>query len=314
MRRVSPAKLLKSNPFVLAPMDDVTDIAFRKICENMGASYSISELTSIDALIRDKVTLARYQRGNLKTSGVQLFGSKPDVFVQAADVVGDNADFIDVNFGCPSATVTGNDSGSMLLKDPKNVAGIISKLVKHLDKPVTAKIRLGYSKMTYMDVAREVEDAGAEVLAVHGRTGKQKYTGVANWDAIGEIHNRIEIPMIGNGDIRVEEDIDKYLGTHCDAMMIGRAAIGNPLIFEQFNHYKKTGEKLVYEDLKAKRKELFMNYLEELDKFEPYNPELKIKKQSMWFFKGVEGVKELRRSINENKKTIPEVMDIVKRF
>jgi tRNA-dihydrouridine synthase B len=314
MKKVSPAKLLKTNPFVLAPMDDVTDIAFRKICEDNGTSYSISELTSVDALVRDKVVLARYQRGNLKTSGVQLFGSKPDTFVEAADVVGDNADFIDVNFGCPSATVTGNDAGSMLLKDPKNVGEIISKLVKHLDKPVTAKIRLGYSEMTYLGVAREVEDAGAEVLAVHGRTAKQKYTGVANWDAIGEIYNGIDIPLIGNGDIRSEEDIDKYLGSHADALMVGRAAIGNPLIFEQFNHYKKTGEKLVYEDIKTRRKELFMEYLEELDKFKPYNPALKIKKQATWFFKGVEGVKQIRTEINSGAKTIPEVLDIVRRF
>lgn len=314
MKKVSPAKLLKSNPFVLAPMDDVTDIAFRKICEDMGASYSISELTSVDALVRDKVTLARYQRGNLKTSGIQLFGNNPDTFCEAADFVSDNADFIDVNFGCPSATVTGNDAGSMLLKDPKNVGEIVSKLVKHLDKPVTAKIRLGYSKMTYLDVAKEVEDAGAEVLAVHGRTAKQKYTGVANWDAISEIYNGVDIPLIGNGDVRTEDDIDNYLGSHCDALMIGRAAIGNPLIFEQFKHYHKTGEKLEYEDLKQRRKELFMDYLEELDKFEPYNPGLKIKRQSMWFFKGVEGVKHIRREINEGKKTIPEVLDIVKRF
>jgi nifR3 family TIM-barrel protein len=314
MRKISPAKLLKSNPFILAPMDDVTDIAFRKVCEDNGASYSISELTSVDALVRDKVTLARYQRGNLKTSGVQLFGKNPETFCEAADFVGDNADFIDVNFGCPSATVTGNDSGSMLLKDPKNVGNIISSLVKHLDKPVTAKIRLGYSKMTYLDVAKEVEDAGAEVLAVHGRTARQKYTGVANWDAIEEIHNGIDIPLIGNGDIRSEEDIDKYLGSHADALMIGRAAIGNPLIFEQFKHYNRTGEKLEYEDLKKRRKELFMEYLEELDKFEPYNPGLKIKRQSMWFFKGVEGVKNIRREINEGKKTIPEVLDIVRRF
>lgn len=314
MKRVNLKKLLTKNPFVLAPMDDVTDIAYRKICEDMGASYSVSELTSVDALVRDKVTPARYERGNLKTSIVQLFGSKADTFVDAANFVGDNADVFDVNFGCPSATVTGNDSGSMLLKDPKNVGEIISKLVKHIDKPITAKIRLGYSKMTYLDVAREVVDAGAEVLAVHGRTAKQKYTGLANWEPIQEIYNRLEIPVVGNGDVKTEEDIDSYLDSHCDGLMIGRAAIGDPLIFEKFNHYLKTGEKLDYEDLKARRKELFMDYLEELDKFEPYNPGLKIKRQSMWFFKGISGVKDLRREINEGKKTIPEVMDVVRKF
>ena len=208
--KISPKKLIKKNPFILSPMDDVTDIAFRELaCEN-GASYSVSELTSVDAFVRGKIFKSRYERGNLKVNSVQLFGSKPETFVEAAKILGDEADIIDINFGCPSANVNANDSGAILLKDPKNVGKIVGALVKNINKPITAKIRLGYEKMSYMDVAREVEDAGAEVLAIHGRTGKQKYTGRANWDAIKEVHDNVNIPIIGNGDVSSEDDIDNY--------------------------------------------------------------------------------------------------------
>lgn len=136
----------------MAPMDDVTDIAFRELCEEHGTCYSTTELTSVESLIRDKVPKSRYERGRLKRNQVQLFGNKPESFAKAAEYVDTEADAIDVNFGCPSVTVTGNDCGSSLLKDPKNVGKIIEKLVKSTDKPVSAKIRLGYKKTTYMEV------------------------------------------------------------------------------------------------------------------------------------------------------------------
>lgn len=295
-----PKELIKKNPFVLAPMDDVTDIAFRKLCEEKGASYSTTELTSVDALIRDKVPKTRYQRGDLKYNQVQLFGREASLFVEAARVVEEEADSIDVNFGCPSATVTGNEGGSFLLKDPKNVGVIIEKLVKNIDKPISAKIRLGYKKVTYLDVAKEIEDAGAELLAVHGRTAEQKYSGQANWNAIREIYERVKIPVTGNGDIRKEEDIDKYLGSHADALMIGRAAIGNPMIFEQFNHYLKKKEKHEF-DRKKVQKELFVRYLKGLHEYEFKNYNIKIQKQAMWFMKGIEGARDLRREIMQLK-------------
>lgn len=308
--KVNPAKLIKKNPFVLAPMDDVTDIAYRELCEKKGASYSTTELTSIDALVRGKVLKSRYEKGNLKVNSVQLFGSKPDVFVDAAKVVLDEADIIDVNFGCPSPVVTNNDSGAMLLKDPKNVGEIINKLVKNIDRPITAKIRLGYSKTTYNEVAKEIEDAGASLIAVHGRTAAQRYMGLANWDAISEIHSKLKIPVIGNGDIKSEDDIDKYLETHCEALMIGRAAIGNPLIFERFNYYLKHKEKMHIGDLKSKQKELFVEYIKLLDKYEMYNKPLKIQRQATWFMKGLDGAKKIRLQI-QNTKNVNEIIGII---
>lgn len=312
MSKKSPKSLIKRNPFVLAPMDDVTDIAFRELAEELGASYSTTELTSVDALIRDKVPKSRYQRGNLKHNSVQLFGSKPEVFVKAANKVESDADAIDVNFGCPSACVNANDAGAILLKDPKNVGKIITKLVNEVDKPITAKIRLGYKKTTYMEVAREVEDSGAEILAVHGRTAEQRYSGIANWDAIEEIHSKLNIPIIGNGDIKSEEDVEEKLGNKCDALMIGRAAIGNPMIFKQLNHFYKTKSHLEF-DRKTVQKELFIRYLDKLENYDVFRVERRIQRQAMWFMKGIEGAKELRKSIMQTK-NVEKVKELVREF
>lgn len=311
--KTSPSKLIKKNPFLIAPMDDVTDISFRELCEKLGSSYSTTELTSVEALIRNKVHKSRYEKGNLKINSVQLFGNKPQSFVEAAKIVDNETDFIDVNFGCPSATVTGNDSGAMLLKDPKNVGEIINKLVKNIEKPITAKIRLGYEKTTYLEVAKQIEESGADLIAVHGRTAKQKYTGFANWDAIKEIYDKSNIPIIGNGDISKEKDIDKYLNSHSDALMIGRSAIGNPLIFEKFNYYYKNNKKLEFKNSKQKQKELFLQYLKQLEKHDQYRVERRIQRQAMWFMKGLEGVKELRKEL-QTTKDVEKIKEIIKKF
>ncbi len=313
MSKINPQKLIKKNPFILAPMDDVTDLPFRELCEKKGSCYTISELTSVDALIRDKVYPSRYEKGNLKINCIQLFGHNPDTFIQSAKKLEGIADIIDVNFGCPSPSVNSNNSGAILLKDPKNVGKIIEKLVKHSSQPITAKIRLGYKSSTYKEVAKEIEDAGAQLIAVHGRTAQQKYSGLANWDAIKEIYENSNIPIIGNGDIKSTTDIDNYLKSHCDALMIGRAAIGNPLIFEEFSHYFKTGKKLEIQNIKEKRKELFLEYIEILEKYETPKIEMKIQKQAMWFFKGINGVKELRSKIQKTK-DIEKILKIIDEF
>ena len=305
-------KIIKRNPFLLAPMDDVTDIGFRELCEETEAAYSTSELTSCDALIRDKVYKSRYERSNLKINCVQLFGSNPDTFVKAAKYLDDEADIVDVNFGCPSATVTKNSAGSMLLKDPKNVGKIIEKLVKNIDKPITAKMRLGYNKTAYNEVAKEIEDAGASLITIHGRTAKQKYTGKANWEPIREVWERASIPIIGNGDISCEYDIDSRLGKYCDGLMIGRAAIGNPHIFKQFNYYFKKGEKLEFDKRKV-QKEYFKKYIHKLEDKEFANINLKISRQAMWFMKGMEGAKELRKRI-VHEREIDKIINSVDNF
>ncbi|MFW5704693.1 MAG: tRNA dihydrouridine synthase [Nanoarchaeota archaeon] len=313
MDKISLKKQLKQNPFILAPMDDVTDIAFRELCEENGASYTTTELISSDAFIREKVFKSRFEKGNLKINSVQFFGNNPDSILEAAKKVGNEADIIDVNFGCPSPSVINHESGAALLKDPKNVSEIVSKLVKHIDKPVTAKIRLGYVNTNHLEVAKEIEDAGAEVIAVHGRTAKQKYSGKANWDAISEVYSALKIPVVGNGDISNEEDIDEYLNKSCDGMMIGRAAIGNPLIFKRFYNYWKTGKKLTFDDVKKEQKKQFGFYLENLEKREFHNLPLKIQRQAMWFMKGQNGVTRLREKISSTK-NIEEIKKLIEEF
>ena len=312
-KKIDLKELIKKNPFILAPMDDVTDIAFRELCEEYGSCYTITELTSVEALIRDKVFKSRYEKGNLNLNCVQIFGSNPESFIKAAKKLEGIADIIDVNFGCPSPSVNANNSGAILLNDPKNVGKIIKTLVENTSIPITAKIRLGYKNTTYLEVAKEIEKAGASLIAVHARTAEQKYSGKANWDAIKEIYENLTIPVIGNGDICSEEDIDKYLGTHCDALMIGRCAIGNPTIFKRFNYYYKNKKKLEITNLKQEKKEAFLKYIEKLQKTNQPKLELKIQKQAMWFLKGIGGAKELRKKIMQTK-DINKIIQVIKKF
>ena len=287
-------KQLKKNPFVLAPMDNVTDIGFRELCEKHNASYTISELTSVEALIRDKIPKYRYERGSLKTNCVQLFGSNEKAFGVVGEYVEDEADMIDVNFGCPSPTVTRNESGAKLLEDPDKVGKIIQRLCDNTNKPVSAKLRLGYKKENYIEVAKEIEDAGASLVTVHARLGKDGYSKKADWDKIKRLKESIDLPLIGNGDINSEKDVDRYLNEYADGIMIGRAAIGNPLIFERMQHYHSKGSKLEMHDIKKRQKELFIEYLRNIENRDMYKKEFKIKQQAMWFMKGIEGAKDLR--------------------
>ena len=239
---------------------------------------------------------------NLKFNVVQIFGSKLDSFAKASKMLDEDldCDVIDINFGCPSSSVTSSNSGSILLKDPDNVYDIVKTVVDNTSKPVTAKIRLGYTMMTYLEIAREIERAGASLITVHGRTAKQKYSGVANWDAIKEIYESVNIPVVGNGDVRNPEvDVEK-IGVYCDALMIGRAAIGNPFIFTEFLEYYNN-KKLMGFDRRKKQKELFKEYLKKLSCVEFNNSDVKIQTQSMCFMKGISGAKNLRSRIAQEK-------------
>jgi len=295
-------ELIKKNPFILAPMDMVTDICFREIAEECGAGFSVTELTSIESLIRGKVPSYRITKGKLKINVVQIFGSDLKSFEKATKILDKdkNCDIIDMNFGCPSTSVTGNNSGSILLKDPENVYEIVNTVVKNTTKPVTAKIRLGYTSMTYIEIAKQIERAGASLITVHGRTAKQKYSGVANWDAIKEIYEAVNIPVIGNGDVKSPEIDIKKIGDYCDGLMIGRAAIGNPYIFTEFQKFYKE-KKILEFDKKTIQKELFKKYLEKLNNYDFYNKNIKIQTQAMWFMKGIYGTKELRTKIAQEK-------------
>ena len=218
-------------------MDGYTDLPFRLICKQQGSAASISEfINGIDIKQGHPHLPTKLQFSDEERPfAYQVFDDDPNRLLHAAlELRKINPDFIDVNMGCSAKNVSNRGAGAGLLKDPQKIALIISSLVKNLDIPITAKIRLGWDDSTrnYLEVAKIIEDNGASAISVHARTRKQEYSGTADWQAIADVKQLVKIPVIGNGDIKIQADVARMMEqTGCDAVMIGRAAIGNPWIF-----------------------------------------------------------------------------------
>ena len=240
-----------SRPVFLAPMEDVTDPAFRLLCKEFGASMVYSEFVSADALIRsvnrslEKIRVNEAER----PVAVQIYGRDVESMVEAARIVETEAhpDVLDINFGCPVKKVAGKGAGAGMLQKPELMLEITRAVVQAVSLPVTVKTRLGWdcSNLIITDLAEQLQDCGIEALTIHGRTRSQMYTGCADWTLIGEVkHNpRIHIPIIGNGDIdspqRAAEAFEKY---DVDAVMVGRATFGQPWIFREIRSFLDTGK------------------------------------------------------------------------
>lgn len=253
-------------PLFLAPMEDVTDPAFRLLCKGFGADMVYSEFISADALIRDiqrtkeKLTIHEEERPVV----IQLYGREPEPIAEAAKRAEEaNPDIIDLNFGCPVKKVAGKGGGAGLLKDVPKLLEIVKAVVKAVNKPVTVKTRLGWDENSKIitTLAEQIQDCGAKALAIHGRTRSQMYTGEADWTLIGEVkaNPRIKIPIIGNGDVTTPERAKECFETYgVDAIMIGRGSIGQPWIFEDIKHYLETGKKI-----EKKPFEFYLNILKQ---------------------------------------------------
>lgn len=243
-------KEIGERPLILAPMEDVTNPPFRKFCKKFGADWLYSEFVSADALVRSvnkslkKLTIDEEER----PVTIQIYGRFVDSMVEAARIVEQvQPDFIDINFGCPVKRVAQKGAGAGLLRDVPLMIEMAEKIVKAVRIPVTAKTRLGWDSdhIIIDDIAERLQDVGIQALAIHGRTRSQMYTGEADWEPIARVkaNPRIQIPILGNGDItspeKVREAFDKY---GVDGVMIGRATIGHPWIFRQIKHYFETGE------------------------------------------------------------------------
>ena len=239
-------------PLLLAPMEDVSDPPFRAVCKEAGADVMYTEFISAEGLIRDavksvqKLDIYPYER----PIGIQIFGEKIESMRQAAAIAAEaNPEFIDINYGCPVKKVACRGAGAGILLDLPKMQEMTREIVDSVHLPVTVKTRLGWDENTIqiVEVAKRLQDVGIQALTIHGRTRKQMYKGEANWDYIAEVKNHpdIHIPIFGNGDIDSPEKAWAYQQKYgVDGLMIGRAGIGYPWIFDEIKHFLKTGEKL----------------------------------------------------------------------
>jgi len=232
---------LGERPLFLAPMEDVTDIGFRKMCKRFGAAMVYTEFVSADAVIRSiKSTLSKLVIDDSERPvGIQIYGRDVASMVEAAKIVEQvKPDVIDINFGCPVKKVANKGAGSGMLKNIPLLLDITREVVKAVNTPVTVKTRLGWDNdnLIITDLAEQLQDCGIQALTIHGRTRAQMYTGEADWTLIGEVKDnpRIHIPIIGNGDVTsIEEAHEKFDRYGVDAVMIGRATFGCPWLFNQ---------------------------------------------------------------------------------
>ncbi len=239
-------------PLLLAPMEDVSDPPFRYVCKKYGADLMYTEFISSEGLIRDamksrkKLDIFDYE----KPIGIQIFGGDEEAMSLSAKIVdATNPDILDINFGCPVKKVVCKGAGAGVLKDVDLMVRLTKAVVKSTNLPVTVKTRLGWddNMINIMEVAERLQDVGIKALSIHGRTRSQMYKGQARWEHIAEVKNnpRIHIPIFGNGDIDSPEKALEYKNKYgVDGIMIGRASIGYPWIFNEIKHFFKTGEHL----------------------------------------------------------------------
>ncbi len=241
---------LGERPVFLAPMEDVTDLAFRLMCKQFGADMVYTEFISSDALVRfvnkttQKLTICEEER----PVAMQIYGREVEPMVEAAKIVETaRPDVLDINFGCPVKKVAGKGAGAGMLQNIPLMLEITKAVVEAVNIPVTVKTRLGWDNdhKIIVELAEQLQDCGIAGLTIHGRTRSQMYTGEADWSLIGEVKNnpRMHIPIIGNGDVTTPERAKEYFDCYgVDAIMIGRGSFGRPWIFKEVKHYLTTGE------------------------------------------------------------------------
>ena len=293
------------NCLALGPMAGVTDLPFRLLCKEMGCNMLYTEMVSAKAILyKNKNTkeLLNIDK-NEHPVGVQLFGSDPDIMAQiAAQVEEGECDFIDINMGCPVPKIVNNGEGSALLKQPKLVVEILTKMVKAVNKPVTVKIRKGFENGTVyaVEIAKIAESCGVSAIAVHGRTREQYYSGKADWDVIKDVKKAVKIPVIGNGDIFSAEDakaMKEYTG--CDGLMVARGARGNPWIFREIKEYLENGNVIDKPKINDIREMIIRHAKMLVDYKGEYTGIREMRKHIAWYTAGLPHSAELRRMCNQ---------------
>ena len=309
---------LSEFPLLLAPMEDVSDPPFRAVCKDNGADLMYTEFISSEGLIRDAIKSRRkldiydYE----KPIGIQIFGGDEEAMAMSARIVeAVQPDLVDINFGCPVKKVVCKGAGAGVLKDIPLMVRLTEAVVKSTSLPVTVKTRLGWNEDTknIEEVAERLQDVGIQALSVHGRTRMQMYKGEADWTLIAKVKNnpRIQIPIFGNGDIDSAEKALEYKNRYgIDGIMIGRAAIGYPWIFNEIKHYIKTGEQLAAPTLQQRIDVIRKHLYKSVEWKGPIVGINEMRRHYANYLKGMPGIKEYRNRL-VTLKTAQEINEVL---
>ncbi len=319
--RIGPVAF--DSPFLLAPLAGVSDSPFRRLAREQGASAVYTEMVSADGLTRGSQATLDYCAfdGCERPIGIQVFGSDPGVMAEAARVLcalpeERRPDLIDINMGCPVRKVVNRCAGAALLNDVPLASVIVKRMVEASTVPVTAKIRLGWDggSRNVVEVARALEDAGAGAVAIHARTRAERFEGVAHWEMIGEAKRAVSIPVVGNGDVRTREDALRMLETTgCDAVMLGRAAFGDPWVFRRVRAFHERGERLA-PPTAADRLEAGVRHLGLMAAaVGPDGAAREMRKHVAWYIKGLPHSARVREQVNRTR-TVEEMRDLLHHY
>lgn len=288
----------------LAPMAGIADLAFRELCVQYGAAYTVSEMVSSKGLtMGDKKSAQLLTLGNDRPAGVQIFGDDPEIMAKAAVKCLDfNPDIIDINMGCPAPKIAMNGGGASLMKKPELAYEITKAVVQAVDIPVTVKIRKGWDEesVNAVKMAELAEKAGASAVAVHGRTRQQMYSGSVDFDIIAQVKKAVGIPVIANGDIKDEQSAAIMLEkTNADAIMIGRGALGNPWVFSKINAYLDEC-RVLPEPSVTQKMSVMLKHIQKIIEYKgEYTAMREARHHAAYYTKGMRGGAKLRAEIGK---------------
>lgn len=288
----------------LAPMAGIADLAFRELCVQYGAAYTVSEMVSSKGLtMSDKKSAQLLTLGNDRPAGVQIFGDDPEIMAKAAVKCLDfNPDIIDINMGCPAPKIAMNGGGASLMKKPELAYEITKAVVQAVDIPVTVKIRKGWDEesVNAVQMAELAEKAGASAVTVHGRTRQQMYSGSVDFDIIAQVKKAVGIPVIANGDIKDEQSASIMLEkTNADAIMIGRGALGNPWVFSKINAYLDEC-RVLPEPSVTQKMTVMLKHIQKIIEYKgEYTAMREARHHAAYYTKGMRGGAKLRAEIGK---------------
>lgn len=304
------------NKLILAPLAGYTNQVYRQICHDFGAGLTYTEMISDKGLLyeNDKTWNLCYIKDEEKPVSLQLFGGNIDEIVKAAQLVDkrSNCDIIDINMGCPVKKVLKSGSGSYLLQNVDYIEQLVRNVVNNVSKPVTVKIRIGWDhqSINHIAIVKAIERGGASAICVHGRTKSDFYSGKVNLEAIKEVKQNVNIPVIGNGDIKTIDDLKNMLDTGVDFVMVGRASLGNPWIFKEFNAYLNNENYTPPTD--EEKIKLLIYHMRQLVELKGEKIAiLEMRSLAAWYVKGMKNNKDFKLKLI-NITTVNEFLDIIK--